>query len=101
MSGATAVRVRPGETAPEDPSEELALRVRAGNGRARREKRPPTGDSSSAEGAGGGRLALGDVVAGAWEGLLAAGSAACPVCEAQMDLDGAVARCGRCAARLS
>ncbi len=99
MSGATAVPIRPGETAPEDLSEELALRVRAGNGRARREKRPPTGDSS-AEGAGGGRLALGDVVAGAWEGLLAAGSAACPVCEGQMDLDGAVAHCGRCGSRL-
>jgi hypothetical protein len=96
----TVVHAPPAETTPGNLTDELAPRRRAGDGRARHEKRPPAGGTRSPDGAGGGRLALGDVVAGAWEGLLAAGSAACPVCEGRMELDGAVAGCGRCGARL-
>jgi hypothetical protein len=90
------------------------------SGQQRLEERPPTCDgalqtivgrpdhrtsldrtTSSPQGAGGGRLTLGDLVAGAWEGLLAAGSAVCPVCGGRMSLDGGAGHCGTCGSWLS
>lgn len=71
---------------------ERALRdSKEANPARREEHRPP----------GGERLALGDLVVGAWEGLLAAGTAACPVCRGRMELEDVAARCRNCGARLS
>ena len=50
----------------------------------------------------GGRLTLEQRLDGVWEGLLAAGTAECPVCRGRMvHSAGAVAACDRCGAELS
>ena len=51
----------------------------------------------------GGRLTLGQVLDGVWEGLHAGGAAECPVCRGSMgatEVTG-VARCGECGTALS
>lgn len=67
---------------------------------ARRREATPPGATAPRGGAGGGRLALGDLVAGVWEGLLAAGVAACPVCRGAMRLEQGRGRCEGCGAAL-
>ena len=49
---------------------------------------------------GGGRSTLGGRLSSAWEGLLAAGAAACPLCGARMERLGVTARCGGCGTTL-
>lgn len=80
--------------------EELAPAARPRPG-SRREERPRPGAVRAPAGAGGGRLTLGDVVAGAWEDLLAAGSAPCPMCGGRMERERDVGRCGGCGSALS
>lgn len=50
-----------------------------------------------------GRLTLEQRLAGVWEGLTAAGVAACPLCGAEMrgEPGGAAGRCDGCGSRLS
>ncbi len=55
------------------------------------ERRPPGGEWPT----------LGDVVTGAWEGLLAAGSADCPLCGQQMEMREGAGRCKGCGSILS
>ena len=43
---------------------------------------------------------LGEVIAGAWEGLLTVGRAPCPVCGGAMELREGAGRCAACEARL-
>lgn len=81
--------------------QELAPSTRALPDRMRREERPRPGVGQAPAGAGGGRLTLGDVVAGVWEGLLAAGSAQCPVCRGRMEWHRDGGRCGGCGSALS
>ncbi len=59
--------------------------------RSRYERRPPGGEWPT----------LGDVVTGAWEGLLAAGSADCPLCGRQMEMREGAGRCTGCGSVLS
>jgi hypothetical protein len=49
----------------------------------------------------GGGLTLGELFAGVWEGLHAAGAAGCPVCGERMRRVGEVGRCGGCGSTLS
>ena len=56
-----------------------------------------SGDPSS----DGGRLTLGRRAQSAWEGLLAAGAADCPVCAGRMELAASAGRCLECGSRLS
>ena len=51
----------------------------------------------------GGRLTLGQLLDGVWEGLHAGGAAECPVCRGQMTSAAgtAAARCGDCGTTLS
>jgi len=50
----------------------------------------------------GGRLTLGQLLDGVWEGLSAGGTAACPVCRAQMGATpGPAFRCEGCGTELS
>ena len=51
----------------------------------------------------GGRLTLGQLLDGVWEGLHAGGAAECPLCRGQMRAaaGGAAARCGSCGTELS
>jgi hypothetical protein len=55
------------------------------------ERRPPGGEQPT----------LGDIVARAWEGLLAAGAADCPVCSGPMELVAGAGRCRSCGSALS
>ena len=50
----------------------------------------------------GGRLTLGQLLDGVWEGLHAGGAAECPVCQGRMTSTGgtAPARCGSCGSEL-
>jgi hypothetical protein len=49
----------------------------------------------------GGGLTLEQRLDSVWEGLRAAGAAACPVCGHRMDSDGDVGHCGGCGTTLS
>jgi hypothetical protein len=49
----------------------------------------------------GGRLTLEQRLDRVWEGLLAAGTADCPLCGAEMQRDGDAGRCGDCGTTLS
>ena len=49
----------------------------------------------------GGRLTLGQLLDGVWEGLSAGGEAVCPVCPGRMRKGAGVARCERCGTMLS
>jgi hypothetical protein len=49
----------------------------------------------------GGRLTLGALVTGVWEGLHAAGVAGCPACGGRMERAAGVGRCGGCGSALS
>ena len=49
----------------------------------------------------GGGLTLGQQLERAWEGLSAAGEAACPVCGGEMEPAGGAGRCGSCGSVLS
>jgi hypothetical protein len=55
------------------------------------ERRPPGGEQPT----------LGDIVARAWEGLLADGAADCPACGDRMELVAGAGRCGSCGSVLS
>jgi hypothetical protein len=81
--------------------EELARSAPLFSGPDRREERPRPGAVSGPVEAGGGRLTLGELVADAWEGLLAAGSAPCPVCAGRMEREGDLGRCVGCGSALS
>jgi hypothetical protein len=50
---------------------------------------------------GGGRLTLEQWLSSVWEGLVAAGDAACPVCGGGMERRLGEGRCGRCGTRLA
>ena len=54
-----------------------------------------------AEAGGGRRPTLGRKLELTWEGLHAAGAAACPLCGGRMECFAASARCGCCGTRLS
>jgi DnaJ-class molecular chaperone len=81
--------------------EELARFGRPTSDSDRREERSRPGGACVQAEAGGGRLTLGELVAGAWEGLHAAGSAPCPVCDGEMERRGGVGRCGECGSTLA
>ena len=49
----------------------------------------------------GGRLTLEQRLDRVWEGLLAAGTADCPLCGAEMQRAGGAGRCGDCGTTLS
>jgi succinate dehydrogenase/fumarate reductase flavoprotein subunit len=50
---------------------------------------------------GGGRLTLEQRLERVWEGLFAAGEAACPLCGGAMEREGSGGRCSDCGTRLS
>ncbi len=50
---------------------------------------------------GGEGLALGEKLSGAWEGLLAAGLAECPVCGGEMEFVAGAGQCAHCGSVLS
>jgi hypothetical protein len=79
----------------------LAPEVRLNPDRSRCEERHRSGGEVPPAEAGGRRLTLDQLVAGAWEGLLSAGSAPCPVCTARMELHAGVGRCSGCGSRLT
>jgi hypothetical protein len=81
--------------------EELARFGRRDPGSGRREERSRPGGSCVPAEAGGGRLTLGELVAGVWEGLHAAGSAPCPVCGGEMERRSGVGSCGECGSTLA
>lgn len=54
-------------------------------------RRPPGGEQPT----------LGDIVARAWEGLLVAGVADCPVCGDRMERVAEACRCRACGSKLS
>ena len=95
-----SVRVAP-HPRPLWDDEELAPEVRPMPDRDPREERPRAGGDLPPHEAGGRGPTLGDLVTGAWEGLLSAGSAPCPACGDRMYLYEGSGSCGGCGARLS
>ncbi|MGI8585146.1 MAG: hypothetical protein ACR2KY_01940 [Thermoleophilaceae bacterium] len=94
-------RRRSPRTRPLWSDQELAPEVRRMPDADRREERPRIGCDQLPDEAGGRRPTLGDLVTSAWEGLLSAGSAPCPVCTERMQLHEGTGRCAGCGARLS
>ena len=65
--------------------------------------RPRTSDAAPASrerGCTGGRRTLEATVSGAWEGILAAGTADCPLCRGRMERHGDAGRCTACGTSL-
>ena len=81
--------------------EELVPDARPMPDATRCEERPRAGGDQPPDEAGGRRPTLGDLVTSAWEGLLSAGSALCPVCSERMRLHEGIGSCGGCGARVS
>ena len=92
---------RRGTTSRPRGQQKLAPEVRRNPDLSRRGERHRRGGESSPAEAGGRRLTLDQLVTSAWEGLLSAGSAPCPVCRGRMELEADTGRCGGCGSRLS